>query len=655
MSAIKKSALLFIVFNFLNLQSMLFGQGQLQDYQRAERLLPQNVEKLVFNFRVSPQWIEGSGASFWYRIQRREGKVFMRVDPDEKRQFPAFDHMKLAESLSKILGRDIQTWDLPFDRFKYEDENRSIVFTMDKEDWICDLKTYSCTKYQEDKPRDPGESMSPDGKWTAVVRDFNLYIRETATGEEYPLSTDGREKYDYATSLSWYRLVNISSPEEETPHIYVNWSPDSKMIVTQRLDRRKAKNLYLFQSLPEEGYRAYVYSYERALPGDQELTMIEYVLFDVPNKKQLPVYLPPYEAFLSQGLPEWSKDGKRLFLQRMHRGYQKFELIEIDANSGNIRSILQEGSNTNVDPGMLQVKFINGGKEILLTSERDGWNHIYLFDGESGALKRQLTKGEYVVRNLLHINEKLRKVYFTASGREPDRDPYLQHVYSITLEGSELTLLTPENAEHEVSFSSNGKYFIDNFSRIDTPPQSVLRDAKNGDIIRSLETADIRDLLSTGWQGPQPFKVKARDGKTEIYGVIFRPSNFDPQKKYPVIDSSYTGPHTFKSPKSFYRAYRNNEQPLAELGFVVVTIDGMGTAMRSKKFHDFSYKNLGDIGAEDHIAGIQQLAAQYPWMDISSVGIYGHSAGGYDAAHALLIHPEFYKVGVASAGNHDHR
>lgn len=647
--------ILVIVILFLNSKFILFGQGQLQDYQRAEKLLPENVEKLVFNLRVNPQWIEGSDSSFWYRIQRREGKVFMRVDSDVKRQFPAFDHVRLAEALTKLLEKEIQPWDLPFDRFEYEKKNRSILFTIDKDKWICDLKTYACTKYQEEKPEDPSESRSPDGKWIAFVRDYNLFIRDAATGEEYPLSTDGIEKYDYGTSLSWYWLYNVSDPEEETHHIYVNWSPDSKMIVTHRLDRRNAKHLYLFQSSPEEGYRANVYSYERALPGDHELTMIEYVLFDVLNKKQIPVYMPPYESFLSHGLPEWSKDGKRLFLQRMHRGYQLFELFEVDAGSGNIRTLFREESKTNVDPGMLDVKLIDGGQEILLSSERDGWNHIYLFDGWTGTLKRQLTKGKFVVRDIIHIDEGLRKVYFTAGGREQGRDPYLRHVYSVSLDGSELALLTPESAEHEISFSPDGQYFVDNFSRVDQPPQSVLRDAKTGDIIRSLEKADIHDLESMGWQMPEPFKVKARDGKTDIYGVIFRPSNFDPQKKYPVIDSSYTGPQTFKTPKSFYRAYRNSEQPLAELGFVVITIDGLGTAMRSKEFHDYSYKNLGDIGAEDHITGIQQLAAQYPWMDISRVGIYGHSAGGYDAAHALLIHPEFYKVGVASGGNHDHR
>lgn len=651
----KKSYILLVVCFFLNSAFILTGQGRLQDYQRAEKMLPENVVDLVFDMQVIPQWIGKSGSSFWYRIQRRLGKVFMRVDPNEKRQFPAFDHSKLAESLSQVLEKEIQPWDLPFDRFEYKNEERSIVFTIDEGAWLCDLNNYVCTKYQEEKTENPSESRSPDGNWIAFVRDYNLFIRDAISGEEYPLSTDGKNKYDYGTSISWYRLVNLSAPDEETPQIYVNWSPDSTKFVTQRLDRRQAKNLYLFQSTPEDGYRANVYSYERALPGDQELTMIEYVLYDIVSKKQIPIYLPPYESFLSQGLPEWSKDGKRLFLQRMHRGYQLFELIEIDPDSGNIRTILREESKTNVDPGMLDTRFIDGGKEILLTSERDGWNHLYLFDGYSGEFKRQLTEGDYVVRSIKHIDDKSRIVYFTAGGREPERDPYLQHLYSIKLDGSELTLLTPENAEHEISFSPDGLYFVDNFSNVDQPSQSVLRDSKSGAIIRHLEKADIKDLLSTGWKMPEPFKVKARDGKTDIYGVIFKPSNFDPQKKYAVIDSSYTGPHTFKTPKSFYRAFRNSEQPLAELGFIVITIDGLGTAMRSKKFHDYSYKNLGDIGAEDHITGMQQLAAKYPWMDVSRVGIYGHSAGGYDAAHALLTHPEFYKVGVASAGNHDHR
>ena len=245
----KKNVIVIVFCIFLNSQFILTGQGKLQDYQRAEKLLPENIVELVFDMRVMPQWIGEAGSSFWYRIQRRMGKVFMRVDPNEKRQFPAFDHTKLAESLSQELEKDIQPWDLPFNRFEYKNEERSILFTIDEDIWLCDLNTYVCTKYQEEKTENPSESRSPDGNWIAFIRDYNLFIRDAISGEEYPLSTDGINKYDYGTSLSWYRLVNVSDPEEETPQIYINWSPDSTMFVTQRLDRRREKNLYLFEML----------------------------------------------------------------------------------------------------------------------------------------------------------------------------------------------------------------------------------------------------------------------------------------------------------------------------------------------------------------------------------------------------------------------
>lgn len=630
------------------------AQGSLDDYKRAEKFLPQNVEKLVYNLRVNPNWIDEDGSRFWYRIRIRQGEKFILVNPEKNSQKPAFDHTRLAVALSKATGKTVKPLELPFERIEYLDNGKAIKFKIEKDNWTCDLKTYECTKIGPDEPRNPSESKSPDGKWIAFVKDFNLYVRETATGKEFQLTTDGKDKYDYATTLSWYKLFNESRPEKDKPQISVRWSPDSKKLVTLRLDRRKAQKLYLYQSMPEKGYRAVVYSYERALPGETDLTMTEHVIFDIAAKKQIPVDMEPYASHLS-GNPRWFKDSKRLYFVKTYRGYQADDLLEIDAATGKTRVIIEERSKTNVDPTMRNIHMLNDGTEVLWTSERDGWNHIYLYDVKTGEVKAQVTKGEFVVRDIAHVDEKERVIYFIASGRRMDRDPYLRHLYRVNFDGSELLLLTPEIAEHEVRLSPDGKFFVDNLSRADMAPRSVLGRSSTGKTVRTLEEADITDLLATGWKWPEPFKVKARDGVTDIYGLIFRPSNFNPSKKYPVIDATYTGPHTFRTPKSFYRAYRNSDQPIAELGFIVITIDGLGTAMRSKQFHDFSYKNLGDIGAEDHIAGMKQLAEQYPFIDLSRVGIYGHSAGGYDAAHALLTHPEFYKVAVSSAGNHDHR
>ena len=645
---------LLVIVILIGLCSSAMAQGTLEDYVRAEKFLPKNVEKLVHNLRVNPNWIDEDGSRFWYRIRTRQGEKFILVNPEKKAQKPAFDHTQLAISLSKAMGKTVKPLELPFERFEYIEKGKAIKFKIEKDNWTCNLKTYECKKIDPDEPENPSESVSPNEKWIAFVKDFNLFVRLKATGEEFQLTTDGEDKYDYATTLSWYKLFNESQPEKDKPRISVRWSPDSRRLITLRSDRRKAKKLYLYQSMPEKGYRAVVYSYERALPGEKDLTMTEHVIFDVEAKKMIPVDLEPYASHLS-GNPRWFKDSKRLYFTKTYRGYQAVDLMEIDAATGKTRVIIEERSTTNVDPTMMDMHMVEDGTEVLWTSERDGWNHIYLYDVKTGELKNQVTKGEFVVRNIAHVDEKARVIYFIASGRRKDRDPYFRHLYRVNFDGTNLILLTPEVAEHEIRFSPDGKFFIDNFSRVDLAPRSVLCRSYSGKTVKTLEEADISDLLATGWKRPEPFTVKARDGETDIYGLIYRPSNFDPEKKYPVIDASYTGPHTFRTPKSFYRAFRNSDQPIAELGFIVITIDGLGTAMRSKKFHDFSYKNLGDIGAKDHIIAMRRMAERYPYMDLTRVGIYGHSAGGYDAAHALLTHPEFYKVAVSSAGNHDHR
>lgn len=270
-------------------------------------------------------------------------------------------------------------------------------------------------------------------------------------------------------------------------------------------------------------------------------------------------------------------------------------------------------------------------------------------------MKQQVTKGAFVVREIEYIDEENRRIFFTASGRETNRDLYLEHLYSVNFDGTGLKLLTPEPADNDIDFSPGYRYFVDTCSHVDLKPVSVLRKSSDGSVITRLEEAGIKDLKATGWQHPEPFKVKARDGKTDIYGVVYRTSNFDPQKKYPVIDGTYSGPQAVRTPKSFRGGYRNGDQPLVELGFIVVNIDGLGTAGRSKAFQDYSWKNLGDIGGPDHIKAIREMAEKYPYMDTTRVGIYGHSVGGYDAARALLKFPDFYKMGVSSSGNHDHR
>lgn len=645
-----------ICFLLVLLPFALSAQGSLDDYRRAESFLQKNIDRLIFRTHVSPHWIEKT-SRFWYKNNIREGKEFVFVDAEKNIRRRAFDHERLAGSLSHLLNKEVEAFDLPFDTFEYRDEGESIAFKVDTLFLQCDLKNYRCVQSEPKKKDKPEESESPNGKWIAFIKNFNLWIRDTGTGEEFHLTTDGMDKYDYAASRSWYWMVNESNPASNKTDLRIDvaWSSDSKKLVTYRTDRRRAKKLYLYQSMPDSGYRAQVWSYERALPGEEDLTMLEYIIFDVERRDQIPVDLKPLPTVVAWGLPTWFEDGKRLYFQQYERGYQTLHLLEIDAETGKTRTVLTETSETVVDTDKRFLEILDESSEVIWGSERDGWSHLYLFDWNTGALKNQITRGEFVVRSLVHVDEKERRVYFTAGGREKGRDPYLRHLYRVNLDGSGLMLLTPEDAEHEINLSPDKKFLVDNFSRVDLPPTSVLRRLGEGEIVRALERADIDDLLATGWRYPEPFTVKARDGKTDIYGVVFRPSNFDPSRKYPIIDGTYSGPQAVRSPKSFLRGCRNSDVPLAELGFIVITIDGLGTANRSKPFHDVSYKNLGDIGAEDHIGGLKQLAARYPCMDLTRVGIYGHSAGGYDAAHAMLTHPEFYRVGVASAGNHDHQ
>jgi len=634
----------------------VMGQGTLADYQRAESMMWKHVDKKIFHTTVTPKWIEKTSA-FWYRDHATDGHWFYKVIPEKNRRVKAFDHERLAEALSDYLNKTVKPGALPFRSFAYAEKGTAMDFTAEKKRLRCDLKTYVLSEREEEAKRNAQESMSPDKKWVAFLKGPNLWVRNAETQEEFALSTDGEKNHDYAASRSWYWKECISNPEEnkEARSIDVSWSPDSKKIATYRTDRRDVGRLFLYQACPDSGYRAKVWAYERSLPGETNTPYMEYVLFDVASKSQVKVDLAPQSTVVAWSSPSWMKDSKTLYLQQYERGYQELNLLAVNAATGAVRHVIHETAETQVDVDKRDYRLLEKRGEVVWMSERSGWSMLYRYDWRTGALKNAITTGDFVVRSILHVDEARGMVYFLASGREEGRDPYYQHLYRVGLNGKGLKLLTPEDGEHLIRLSPDKKFVVDSYSRVDLPPLHRLRRLKDGELIQKLGEGDVRDLLATGWQFPERFTAKARDGETEIYGVIFRPSNFDPNKKYPVIDGSYSGPQAVRTPKSFRRGCRNSDVELAELGFIVVTIDGLGTANRSKAFHDFSYKNLGDIGADDHIAALRQLAATRPWMDLERVGIYGHSAGGYDATHALLIRPDFYDVAVSSAGNHDHQ
>ncbi|MDR8392959.1 prolyl oligopeptidase family serine peptidase [Aliifodinibius sp. S!AR15-10] len=642
--------------------SVLHAQNVTQeDYKRAEQFLWSNVDDLVFRTEVDPHWAD-EVPMFWYELDTRAGSEYFVVDAPQATKRHFFDHKKLAENLSEVLDEEVDPYDLPLDELEWNQPLNEISFEAEDKKWNVDLETLEVhqVEEQEDDPDWQSQrllSESPDGKWTVTRKEYNLWLKNNDTGEEYQLTEDGTEKMIYGASVpwSWKKQEGPEEKEREPLWLNVSWSEDSQKLFAHLLDLREAKLMYLLQNVPEKGFRAKSYSYYRALPGEDSVArQIPYV-FDIESKTRTRLKAGPYDDLVAGSWNWFGEGSSTLYMLMRERGYGSATLLQAHAETGTVDTVFSEVSETYVDPNKSELEILPKTREVIWLSERDGWNHIYLYDLESGEVKHQVTQGEFVVYDIEHIDRDNHTIFFTAGGREPNRDPYLEHPYSVNFDGSDLTLLTPENATHEIEFSSDHEYFVDNYSRVDRKPQSVLRRSSDGSVVMKLEEADIQDLQATGWQYPEPFSVKARDGETDIYGVIYRPTNFDPDKKYPVIDGTYSGPQAVRTPKSFGGGYRNSDQPLAELGFIVITVDGLGTAGRSKAFQDYSWKNLGDIGGPDHIKAIRELAERYPYLDTTRVGIYGHSAGGYDAARAVMKYPDFYKVAVSSSGNHDHR
>ncbi len=614
------------------------AQGTRADYERAARFLTGDLGKLVQGADIRPTWIEDSD-QFWYQKPGLDTE-FVLINTTKNTRGPAFDQAKLAEELSKATRRQIRA------------KRAAIRFAAEGQRWTCILSTYACLREKLPPER---EEVSPDGNWSAFVEQYNLYLRNLWTGTVAQLTTDGEKSWDYATPLPSSDLLVREGTERVEQHAAVFWSPDSSKLVTYRIDSRNAGRFTTLQFVPPDQLRPKAFTYVYPLPGEIVPTA-QPIIFDVQALHRTDIQTAPLEIYF-QGGPSfsWYKDSKRIHYMFRSRGDKRFEYREVDADTGKQRVVVEEEAKTYIDPGENRAIPVNEGAEILVTSERDGWNHIYLYNGKTGSLVNQVTKGPWVVRSIAHVDEKNRQVYFLAGGRDKDEDPYLTHLYRVNFDGSGLQLLTPENANHTAVVSPDSKFFVDNYSRADLPGQSELRKTSDGSVVQVLEKTDTGALLKTGWKSPEPFKGVAADGKTEIYGLIWRPSNLDPSKKYPIIEQVYTGPQGFFVPKTFgaANAGRRGFQSVAELGFIVVMVDGRGTTGRSRAFHEYSY-HLGGV-FDDHVALIKQMAQRYPYMDLERVGIYGTSAGGYAAAHAMLVHPELYKTCVSISGDHDAR
>jgi dipeptidyl aminopeptidase/acylaminoacyl peptidase len=629
--------------------SVANAQGTPEDYRRARRFLPPAGDTLMVGGSIVSGWI-GQTDRLWYRRDRIGTREFLVADPVRRTSVPAFDHARLATGLTEAVGRRFRADSLDIESIDLTRRD-TIVLTLGNQIARCAIDTYRC----KTGPRDQAaQGRSPDGRWVAFVRDYNLFVRDSATGAERQLTTDGTRDYAYATPV--INPAQMIAQGTSTPRagVIASWSRDSKRLLTIRMDTRNAGRLTMTQYAPPGEVRPRSYEYVYPLAIDSVLPREDLIVFNVDGWKRVDLQGGPIDHYYyGATLPEWTQDGTRLTLTTRERGYAKQSFLVWDATTGARRVVLEEKGEPYFDVyGSGLSGPFNNASQLLWASQRSGWNHLYLYDVAT-AQSRQLTSGEWVVRSIARVDTGRRIAYVTGIGRESGRDPYLTHLYAISLDGGAPRLLTPEPAEHQVSFSPGSRYFIDTYSRIDQPPVTVLRSAENGNVIMELDRADISRLSALGWRAPETFEALAEDGKTKVFGAIWKPTNFDSTRRYPVIEQVYTGPHGFFVPKNFFGS-RGQLQALAELGFVVIMLDAPGTAGRARAFHDVSYKNLGG-GVSQHPHIIRQAAATRPYMDITRVGIMGHSAGGYDAAHAILAHPDFYKVAVSSAGDHDAR
>ncbi len=640
-----KSLLLFIlivIFSF----SDISGQEKIamEDYNRAVSFRWVNVNKKVFNLFVTPHWFPDS-SGVWYVHQGIEDKKYLKISLPGKEKSDLFDHKKLASLLTDSLGEEIKPDSLPISQIEYR-SSKELLITVKGKHFTLNTENYSISTQKPKANANENEQESPDKKWQAYLKDYNLFVRSTETGDIKQLSFSGVKGYEYA---NWYGWDDIMEGEgEDRPlNFQVDWSSDSKWIYTNVYDLRNAQKMYLLDWSIDSLYRAKLLSYYRGSPGDSTMIYEEPVFLNIETGEEV---RPGLRGTHINGVSvRWSDTPGKVYLQKQSRGYQNLNIYSFDLNTRQLDTLYAESSSTNIDNFNYSLAEKNG--LLFFLSEKSGWRQLYSLDIKTRQ-EKAVTNGKYYVNSIDRIDEGKKRIFFTASGMDTEHNPYFQNLYKVSYTGNGLTLLTEEDRHHQTSISPDGKYFVDNFSTANIETKTVLRSSKNGKVLKEMARADVS--LLAGWSPPEVFTAVAKDGKTLIYGALWKPTYFDPQKKYPIIDHSYTGPHTQMFPKDFRRVLSIGNQSFAELGFVVMMVDGLGSSGRSKEFHNHSYKNLGG-NLVDHLGAIQQLGARYKWIDITRVGIFGHSAGGYDAGHAVLAFPDFYKVAVASSADHDHR
>ncbi len=627
-----------------------------EDYARAESMLAQKLDPLVDGAVRAIRWQSG-GRVLWVETRDRKS-VLKGFDADTGADIAVPDTPALAEALAQASGKPVEADRVAAQLRDLSLEDDTLRFAFGGDDYECRRDGGECSRRAKAAAKDgDGPAVkSPDGTGEVFIRDWNLWLRERATGTETALTTDGVRDYGYATD-------NAGWTHSDRP--IVLWSPDSRRIATFRQDQRRTSTMTMVGTnvgAPR------VEQWKYPFVGDEHVTLIERVVIDLagPAPQLVRLQMPPDQhrstscddVSCSGGWEDvqWSSDGRTLAFVSTDRGHKSAQLRIADAGTGAVRDVYLETAKTQFESGIGGVvnwRYLPASDEFLWWTQKSGWGHLYLHDLATGKQKRAITSGDWNVVELLRLDEKSREVWFRGVGREPGRDPYFVHFYKASLDGGEVRLLTPEDAQHVVAVAGDGRHFIDTYSTARQAPVAVLRRMSDGTAVREIARGDIHRLQAAGWQAPESFTVKARDGSTDLYGMMWKPSHFDANRKYPIVNYIYPGPQTGSVRTRAFASAQLDHQALAELGFIVVAIDGMGTPWRSKAFQDAYYGNMIDNTLPDQVGAMRQLAARHPWIDLDRAGIWGHSGGGNATATAMFLYPDFFKVGVAQAGNHN--
>ena len=623
------------------------------DYARAAKFLLDSTDPLVGHF-VDPlvdhdvqhvKWLDAT--HFWFRDHGAVGDRILEMDAVTGKVSPAFNQVKLAAALGKARGKPMNPKSWPaFDFGFHRLRNGEFAVQFGKSKYRCNLSGAGVCTVSKKNSKHGGElgygfhPRSPNGKLRVFLRDWNLWIRNVATGKKFQLTTDGVKKFGYGMKKNGIA--------------FVRWSPNSRELVAFRVDERKVKDMYTI--VTRVGHPT-LQTWPYPLPGDKHVFMIHLALIDVATRKVMPLKMAAEQRLGSWSDIRWSPDGKTFALVSTSRNQRDEWFRVAEAATGAVRTVFAYTAKDFYQGwyGRPDWQYLPEKGVAIWPTEQTNWMNLYLYSLKSGRMLHPITTGKGDVIQVPYVNRKTGTLWYVGVGRTPGMNPYYRQLFKVNIYTGRTTLLTPQNADHIITMSPGGRYFVDSYSTPSTPPVTVLRSAANGRLIATVARANIRRLKAMGWVPPIPFTVKARDGKTTLYGLMYKPTNFNPHKKYPIIDFIYPGPQIGSIATFSFRSEQGGNQALAELGFIVVAIDGMGTPYRSAAFQRYWYGDMGDDTIPDQIAGIKQLAARYPWIDINRVGIWGHSGGGNATVSAMLHYPDFFKVGWAESGNYDNR